>query len=129
MPYIEALQKAGFEVILHEDAEGGLKYLRANASALGLVILDYMMPTPKGVSPADTLDGFATGRWLLREGRDLIEGCELPVIVLTNRKVETVQIEIGEFTLMPMGQLIRVRHKTHTHRNRLAGIVRQILDG
>ena len=103
--------------------------MNAQASTLRAVILDYMMPTPPGVSLMDTLDSLATGRWLLRHARELIEAYNLPVIVLTNRKVETVQSEIEEFANLSIGALIQVRHKTHTHRDRLPVIIRSILAG
>ena len=124
---VESLQKAGHDVVLEESAESGLVYLRDNACSLGLVIFDYMMPTPKGVPEADTLDGLATGRWFLRQARELLESYNLPVLILTNRNVETVATEIGEFALMKVGKLIRVRHKTQTPRSSLPAIVGQIL--
>jgi len=126
--YVEALEKASYEVILMESAETGLQYLREHASELSLLILDYMMPTPEGVSETDTLDGLATGRWFLRKARTLIESCNTPVLVLTNRNIETVKTEIVEFSSMEVDKLLRVRHKTQTPRFYLATVVNQVLN-
>ena len=126
--YVESLQKAGHTVVFEDNATSGLAYLMNNASSLSLVILDYMMPTPDGVPETDTFDGLATGRWVLRQARDLLESYDLPVLVLTNRNVETVKTEIGEFTLMKVGKLIRVRHKTETSRSYLPVFVEQFLN-
>ena len=125
--YVEALEEADYEVIFCERAELGLAYLRAHASSLGVVILDYMMPTPKGVSDNETLDGKATGRWLLRQARELLEACRLPVIVLTNRSIPVVTTEIEELTLMEIGTLIHVCHKTQTSTRDLVAHVNHLL--
>ena len=124
---VESLQKAGYEVVLEDNAESGLTYLRANAGSLGLVILDYMMPTSATGHETETLDGLATGRWLLREAREFLELHHLPVLILTNRNVETVTKEVGEFDSMKVRKLISVRHKTQSSRSYLPTIVEQIL--
>src|SRR5689334_3746232 len=87
---VDALQKAGYKVVLQEDVRGALDYLTTAGGDLGLVVLDYMMPTPAGVPSAATLDGLATGRWFLRAAWPLLVAHGVPVLVLTNRNIESV---------------------------------------
>lgn len=124
--YVEALQKSGYSVAVYDNAEGGLAHLRANATMLQLVVLDYMMPTPTGVADSDTLDGLATGRWVVRQARELLESLDLRVLILTNRNVDVVQQEIAEFAQLLVRGLITVLHKTETRPSILPMIVGQL---
>jgi CheY-like chemotaxis protein len=120
---VESLRDAGYDVVFVANAESGLAYFLANAPDLCLVILDYMMPTSAAVPASETLDGLATGNWFLRQARGQLESCALPVLILTNRNVETVRKEIAEFAPPNEGNKIRVRHKSKALRSSLPDIV------
>ena len=51
----------------------GLKFIRERSEEINIVILDIMMPTPKGVDEAETNAGQDTGIWLLLKARAVIE--------------------------------------------------------
>lgn len=110
--YVQALKDSGFEVIPKDTAVGGLKYLNEHTAEIDLLILDFMMPTPEGVPAADTLEGLATGRWFLKEAREILEA-QIPVLVLTNRGVEGVKTNIEQDILFNM-KYVQIHHKTHT---------------
>jgi len=59
--YVEAAEEAKYEVVYHDTANGGLDYIREFGGQIDLIVLDIMMPTPKGVSAAATNNGLDTG--------------------------------------------------------------------
>lgn len=111
--YVQALERAGHEVILKDNAQEGLDCLVNLFNPIHLIVLDFMMPTPAGVAEQDTEGGLATGRWFLTEAKKHVEEKQLPVIVLTNRAAETVtsivrdDVQLGE-------KQCRILHKTQT---------------
>jgi CheY-like chemotaxis protein len=124
---VEALRDAGYAVEFEPSAEKGLAYFRANAAKLDLLILDYMMPTSVAVPASETLDGLSTGHWFLRQAKGQLEGNTLPVLILTNRNVETVKKELAEFHPNTEGSKFRVKHKPKVLRSSFPDLVKSIL--
>lgn len=108
--YREALQERGYAVEYCRTAESGVSYLEKRAAEVDVIVLDMMMPTPKGVPTAETEDGQLTGVWLLKKCRDVIEAGRFPVLVLTNSKRVALEALIIE-QVTPLDWRLLVRTK------------------
>ena len=120
--YIEAVEGAGYKAVFCSSADEGLAYIRDRHAEIDLIVLDIMMPTPKGAAASETNDGLDTGIWLLQQARELIEEATIPVIVLSNRSKVTLESLVAERILLPDG-LVLVATKTETAASALPNLV------
>lgn len=125
--YVRRLEDTGYKVTLCDSAESGLQRLRDEPGAFKLLILDFMMPTPTDVLPAETDDGLATGRWFLRSARALLDKSGMRVIVLTNRAADAVTKIVEQDVKFDMKR-VRICHKTQTPAFYLPTILKMLLD-
>lgn len=119
-PYREALEEV-FDVTFISDA-GDAVYAIKNRKDLSALVLDVMMPTPKGIASTATDAGFETGIWILRETRSQIMDCRIPVVVISNRSVAVVQRAVTRIDFNPR-ELVVVRQKVETLAPQLVKIV------
>lgn len=99
-----------------------------SASKYHCVVLDVMMPIPNDwpdTDKQDAQDGILTGVILLRRCKTLIIEANLPVVVLTNRKLEEVKAEVERLKFPE--NLIDVRFKADTPAKEMVKIVRRMM--
>ena len=89
MPYMEELERSGYEVHLETSADDALNFVRSNAGRIDLIVLDIMMPYGKGFTADETEEGRRTGVHLFRRLRQ--ENGKVPVIVFTNVSARPVE--------------------------------------
>lgn len=120
MRWIEKLRE--YFVVQHfDDAENARRFILAGHD-LRAIVLDIMMPVPSGASTEETAGGLDTGLWLLKRiGEHVRDSC-VPVIVLTNRDSVQVAELVKKFGFTT--DLVTVRSKTETNRERLLAVVR-----
>lgn len=98
-----------FTVIRIHDAMEVIDYLQ-RYDDVKLIILDIMMPTPKGVPTSATDDGMDTGLWLLQELLGALSKRPTPVLIFTNRKdSDVMRIRIDEMGLPERLVVIRTK--------------------
>ena len=108
--YRDGLEESGFTIEYRSCADTGLEYLRDRYAEIDVVVLDMMMPTPKGVSTAATSDGQTTGIWFLLQCREIIETNVLPIYVLTNRGKKTLAGLIAD-QVLPINWVLEIGTK------------------
>jgi len=108
--------KQTYEVEYFRTAAEVVDYVESNAD-LRCLVLDVMMPTPDGFSEDDTGQGLATGVWILKRLKEHILAYPLPVVMFTNRPIDTL-IDAVRKLGVPSG-LIEVRRKMDTSRKDL----------
>jgi len=111
-PYVEAFQKAA-QVVVRNAAEEAIEEIRGNVenAQYSCLVLDVMMPPPKDWE-ARTQDGLFTGVEILKECQDEIIAVELPVLILTNQKLEEVNAKVE--SLKFPDELVKVHAKLLT---------------
>lgn len=126
VPYVQALERVA-EVCVVNDAAEAVDKIKTNAveQQYHLLILDVMMPSPRDWE-ARTANGLLTGVEVLIECQDAITAVNLPVLILTNHRLEEVKSRVAQLGL-PQG-LVEVRAKLGTPARMVATLVKQILD-
>lgn len=88
-------------------------------------VIDVMMPIPSDWPTEDAAaagQGIHTGVVLIRRCRKAILEAALPIVILTNRNPQDVEVEVA--TLGFPNELIVVRHKVNTMAPALVNVVR-----
>ncbi len=107
--YSQVLDK-DYKVKLCRSAEEGIEFFKSKASVRAL-ILDIQMPTPLHVEEYETRNGVDTGIWLLRTCRSELVERFIPVLVLTNRRENDIEMRVRPLNY-PIGQ-IEIFSKPH----------------
>ena len=108
--YLENL-KERFRVETTDNAESALRILKTNRNIEAL-ILDVMMPSPKGVPDDLTAAGVETGLWLLQEIKDNGQRWPIPVMILTHRNLEEVRAGLIERGIREQNVDVRAKLET-----------------
>jgi CheY-like chemotaxis protein len=108
--YIERLKEQDFAVHYCADADDARMLLESRPS-INAIILDIMMPTPRGVPGTLTEEGLSTGLWLLDQVKDYVYH-KRPLLVLTNRNPHVVEERLASLEFPEW--LFEVRRKVET---------------
>ena len=122
-PYVRELEKI-YEVLYRKQANTGLTAVTSNEDAR-LLILDIMMPSPSEELDGETENGLATGIWLLEQIRPVIIGRPLPVLILTNRILNTIARSIADVSIPK--NLLEIRFKMDTPKFYIPHLVGEML--
>jgi CheY-like chemotaxis protein len=112
--YRKRLEDEGFEVEFVTTADAAVNVLRSKALEIDFVILDFMMPTPRGVHPSLTSDGQATGRWFLVQCRECLHDHKIPLLIFTNKTVAATLGVLHDGGIYESELTFGVRHKGDT---------------
>lgn len=125
-PYVEAFQQKA-EVTIRNSAIEAIEEIRANVNdgKYDCLVLDVMMPPPKGWE-LRTDNGLFTGTEILKECQDEIVAVELPILILTNQKLEAVQSRVN--LLKFPKNLVKVYFKLSTRPFFAANLVGQFVE-
>ncbi|MCG3129731.1 MAG: hypothetical protein FLDDKLPJ_00466 [Phycisphaerae bacterium] len=108
--YIEHLERL-FEVTYCETVLEAFEILSRQDTRYDGVVLDVMMPSPKGME-GPTANGLDTGLWFLDKCRAELGTWPIPVMVLTNRNPKDIRDAVSARKFNP--QKVDVRHKLET---------------
>ncbi|QDV18562.1 hypothetical protein Pan153_32210 [Gimesia panareensis] len=98
-----------FDIVRIHYAGDVLKYVEEDKE-IKIIILDIMMPTPKGIASSATADGMDTGLWLLQELNSMLCERRIPILIYTNRKdTDVVQERVDEMKFP--NNLVRIATK------------------
>lgn len=95
-----------------------------STGAFHAVLLDIMMDCPTQARK-ETNDGESTGVWILEQRKETIINLPLPILVLTNRKLDEVRTDI-EALQFPDG-LVEIHAKKNVRASELPDLVRQLV--
>jgi len=99
------------QIIYRKQAQSGLNAVKETPDAK-VLILDIMMPAPNEELDSETDNGLVTGIWFLEQIRPLILERPLPVIVLTNRILDTIAQRIAKVSIPK--RLLEIKCKIET---------------
>jgi len=122
-PYLDELEKT-FRVVFCQSAMESIQWIRQD-DTFRAVVLDIQMPAPKDLSPSSTNNGVDTGLWVLREVYNIIVERPLPVIILTNRRSDAVEVSVHKMGFPE--QMIEIHQKINTSNKKLPRLVDAIL--
>ena len=123
--YVQALEQE-FAVHFLKRADEVIPFLEESPQVRG-VVLDIMMPPPKGVVDDELDGGLNTGIWLLKSMREL-GTWPFPVLILTNRKPQAVVDALRDLKLHDL-PFVKVYQKVHVSAPQLPMLLRELLSG
>jgi len=126
-PYVDDLEEKEADVLKITNAVDGIREIRDNmeSNQFDCMILDVMMSPPDGWG-ARTSNGLFTGVEVLKECQNEVIAVELPVLLLTNQKLEDVKARI-DLLKFPK-DLVRVHAKLQTRPFFATGIVIELVE-
>ena len=121
--YLEKLEER-YTVKYFERVEDGIKHVQGSAP-VDAVVLDMMMPPPRGMNDALQEEGLATGLWVLNQVRSRVLEQPMPVLMLTYRALDIVHAGVKELAFPR--RYVDVRGKDDVRADRICLVIEQLM--